>query len=121
MRILMTALLISLAACAQAAPKVWQLRAIDGASYDAVAIMHLNTDGRISGRAPCNSFGGAVETNGAQFRVGPIRATRMACPDLRAEQAFFSALAEMTTLRTDGSALTLSNDAGRSMVFTPAD
>lgn len=118
---MITALLLSLGTGAQADPTLWQLRALDGADYAATAILQLDPDGRLSGRAPCNSFGGMATIAGTGFRTGPIRATRMACPELREEQAFFSALADMTAIQTDGETLSLSNAAGRSMVFTPAD
>lgn len=118
----MTALLLSIGTGAQADdPALWQLRVLDGADYTAAAILQLHPDGRLSGRAPCNSFASMVTIEGIRFRIGPIRATRMACPDLREEQAFFSALAEMTTIQTDGDTLSLSNAKERYMVFTPAD
>jgi len=46
-----------------------------------------------------------------------IGATKMACPDLAAENLFFAALAEMTLSEVLGDTLLLSNDKGREMVF----
>jgi heat shock protein HslJ len=42
----------------------------------------------------------------------------MACPDLAAESQYLTALGEMTLAEVSGPTLILSNDAGRSMVFT---
>jgi heat shock protein HslJ len=98
----------------------WQLLAIDQqvVGFDIVATFRIETDGTITGKAPCNRYG---SVNGAALpalSLGGIRATRMACDRLAEEQAFLDALSVMTTATPEGSAnLILTGPDGRSMEF----
>ena len=74
--------------------------------------LNLDTAGRISGKASCNSYTGKYVLSGEGLRIGPIAATIMACePQLmQQEQAF---LARLETIRrfelaADGALLLLS-------------
>ncbi|NEX45792.1 META domain-containing protein [Pseudotabrizicola algicola] len=96
----------------------WKLVAINGQPFTASATIDLNTAGQISGQGPCNRFSGSYEGPLPQFRAGPLRATRMACPDLAAESALFAALAEMTRAEVTGpTTLLLTGEKGGSMEF----
>jgi heat shock protein HslJ len=96
----------------------WQLVAIDGVAFPASASLRIDADGTLHGRAPCNSFGAANQAELPQLRLGAIRATRMACPRLAEEEAFFAALSAMTTARQDDSGrLLLTGPGGRTMEF----
>lgn len=100
------------------ADKVWGLESMDGESFDAQASLSFPEPGKIAGQAPCNSFSA---TQGAPYpwiEIGPVAATRMACPEMAAEQAFFDALDKMSLVEVAGDTMILSNDAGRQMVFT---
>ena len=97
--------------------KVWSLSEIDGAAFGALATMEFDEAGWIKGQAPCNRYSVQQKAPYPWFEVGPTMATKMACPDLAAENAFFTALSAMTLSEVGNTTLILSNDAGRTMVF----
>lgn len=90
---------------------------VDGLPFSAGATLNLATTGRVSGTAPCNTWAADQTAPYPWFETGPIAATRMACPDLEAEAAFFAALETMTLAEAVGATLILSNTDGREMVF----
>ncbi|WP_458791842.1 META domain-containing protein [Yoonia sp. MH D7] len=90
---------------------------LDGAPFGGVATINVSQVGKVTGRAPCNSYFADQLTDYPWFEVGPIGATRMACPDLPLESAFFAALGDMTLAEAHKATLILSNTAGREMVF----
>lgn len=96
---------------------LWQLDELDGSPFPATATLQTQPGGRISGQAPCNSYSGEVTVPYPWFALGPVAATKMACPDLAAESLFFDALSSMTLAEVSGPVLLLSNDVGRIMVF----
>lgn len=78
--------------------------------------VHISfAEGRVTGQGPCNRFFGALTYDATQFRIENLGSTRMACPDLAAEAAFFALLdkvrqadrreGEITLLDADGTAL----------------
>ena len=118
MRILIACL--ALAACARAPvaePLVYRLISLDGAPFAARATISFTQDGQIAGAAPCNSYGGVQVGRLPDFSASGLISTEMACQDLPAETAFFAALADMTRAEVTGQSVTLSNPAGRGMVF----
>lgn len=100
-----------------AAGKEWQLQSIDGTAFDAAAHLTFPEAGKIAGRGPCNRFQGSQSAPYPWFEPGPLAVTRMACPELEAEDAFLKALQEMTLAEVTGDVLILSNEAGREMLF----
>ena len=100
-----------------ASGKVWRLVEVDGHAFPARATMELDKSGWIKGQAPCNRFSAQQKAPYPWFEAGPAMATKMACPDLASESAFFEALNEMSLSEVSGDTLVLSNDAGRTMVF----
>ncbi|WP_425039409.1 META domain-containing protein [Primorskyibacter sp. S187A] len=122
---LMLGLTLALGACRAdesvaaygAGETLWQLVRIDGAPFEAHATMRFGESGAVFGQAPCNSFSARQSAPYPWFELGPIRATKRACPDLEAEARFFASLGEMTLSEVSGTVLVLSNDAGRSMEF----
>ena len=106
---------------AYAGPGPWRLVSIDGAPYAAGAVLEFPEAGIVEGEAPCNRFSAAQTAPYPWLDLGPVAATRRACLDLDAEQAFFEALGAMTLAEAQGDVLILSNDAGREMVFEAAD
>lgn len=95
----------------------WTLVEQNGAPFTARATLEFGEDGQVSGQAPCNRFS---FTNGLPypwFETGPIAATKMACPDLQAEAAFFKALSAMTRAILSEGTMTMANDEGGEMVF----
>ncbi|MEM6588049.1 MAG: META domain-containing protein [Pseudomonadota bacterium] len=95
----------------------WILTEIDGAAFEARAVLSFPEEGRIQGRGPCNTFSGSQTVPYPWFKTEGIAVTRMACPELDAEAAFFEALQAMTLAEVGVDTLFLSNDDGRKMVF----
>ncbi|MEO0371928.1 MAG: META domain-containing protein [Pseudomonadota bacterium] len=100
-----------------AADTKWVLTEVDGTAFAARAILTFPEEGRIQGQAPCNTFSGAQTVPYPWFKAEGVAVTRMACPDLPAENVFFDALQAMTLAEVGPDTLLLSNDDGRKMVF----
>ena len=96
------------------------LEGLDGRGFAAAAVIRFPEEGQVTGRAPCNAFGGEQTAPYPWFELGPVRATRAACADMAAERAFFEALGAMTLAEVNGPVVILSNEAGREMVFRRA-
>ena len=79
--------------------------------------LSLPEPGRVEGQAPCNRYNAAQTAPYPWFELGPIASTRMACPELQKEAAFFAALGSMTISEVSGDVLILSNEAGESLTF----
>lgn len=94
----------------------WKLVALDGKPYAARTVATLTDDGRINGQAPCNAFNATYTGRWPDLRFQPAAATRMACPDLAAETAFFAALAKVDHAAHDGDGLLLTGP-GTSLRF----
>jgi len=75
----------------------------------------LGGDGTYGGSGGCNTYGGDHEVEGDELRLGPARATEMACPGegvMEQEQAFLAALGRVATFAIEGGSLTLSDADG---------
>lgn len=95
----------------------YRLIEIAGETFDARATITFPEEGRVAGEAPCNRWSAAQSVPYPWFALGPIAATRRACPALEAERRFFAMLSEMTLVEVQGPVLILSDDDGRAMVF----
>lgn len=104
-----------------AAGKTWQLVELDGETVSYTATLRFPEPGQIAGRAPCNSFSGAMTVPYPWFEASDVVATRAACPELPGETAYLTALSEMTLSEVLGDTLILSTPDGRKMVFTAAE
>jgi heat shock protein HslJ len=93
------------------------LIAIDGVPFAANATLRFTHAGEITGQAPCNTYFAARTVPYPWFGMEGIGATRMACPELAAEAAYFTALEDMTQADVTGRTLALTNSNGRRMVF----
>ena len=99
----------------------WRLVAIDAESVDLPGVtLAFGADGTVGGRAPCNRYGAQVLSVAPDFRLGAIRATRMACPALAQEQAFFARLDAARLAEVTAEGLVLSAPDGRRLVVSPA-
>lgn len=77
--------------------------------------------GSVAGNGGCNTYDGPYTVDGTAIAIGPLVATRMACPVLDQETAFFAALEASTTFAISGDALELRDDEGTLQVsFTAA-
>ncbi len=70
----------------------WRLVEMNGAPVAARVTAMLTEDGRVVGQAPCNRFTAAYSGRWPDLSFAPVASTRMACPDLAVETAFFAAL-----------------------------
>lgn len=77
---------------------------------------------RVIGHGGCNSFTGTVKVQGNQIAFGPMASTKMACPDMNTENAFFAVLAGKTlTYALGENALHLIQDGKEVMVLKNVD
>ena len=91
---------------------------------DAGIWVQFEVDGSIGGHAGCNSFSGSLETADSGIKVGPLAATRMACPDpvMSLETAFLGALQQAVTFEVAGQRMmSLDNDGNLLVEFTAPD
>lgn len=104
-----------------AADVPWKLVELNGVQFSDRATLVFGEDGQVSGQAPCNRFN---FTNGLPypwFETGPVAATKMACPNLKAESAYFESLSAMTRVVLSDGKMVMANDEGGEMVFIPAE
>ncbi|PCH66451.1 MAG: META domain-containing protein [Rhodobacteraceae bacterium] len=104
-----------------AANRIWVLSELDGAPFVQRATLTFPDSGTIAGKAPCNSYSGAMTAPYPWFEAKNLAVTRMACPDLAAESQFLSALSDMNLSEVAGNILILSTDSGREMVFKASE
>lgn len=93
------------------------LQEVNGAPFPATASIQFPQEGQITGQGPCNTYSATQSAPYPWFDIGPILATRRACPALADEARFFETLSNMTLAEALGTTLILSNDAGTQMVF----
>lgn len=89
---------------------------LDGAPFEGATI-NVSEAGKVTGKAHCNTYFADQTAVYPWFELGPIGATRMACPNLASEAQFLAALREMTLVEALDRTLILSNTAGHEMVF----
>lgn len=81
---------------------------------EAEASIRFMQDRRVAGFTGCNRFSGAYTLGGRSIRVGPVVATRMACPpSANIEALYVKALESARKIDIQGNALELLDDAGR--------
>ncbi|WP_380054712.1 META domain-containing protein [Falsihalocynthiibacter sp. SS001] len=100
-----------------AADVTWSLESLNGTEFPATATLTFPNEGEISGKAPCNGFGGEQSAPYPWFKAENIISTQLACADIEAENTFFSALNSMSISEVAGDTLILSNEDGQEMVF----
>jgi heat shock protein HslJ len=92
----------------------WHLVGLEGQTVDWTASLRLDGD-RVTGKAPCNRFFGTNATTLPGVSFTALGATKMACPDLAAEDEFFAALQAMQRAELDQGHLFLIGPEGRIM------
>lgn len=103
------------------ADTTWRLTRMGDAAVSTRATITFPEPGRVAGQAPCNRWFAAQSVPYPWIDIGPIGATRMACPDLADETAFFTALEAATLVEVSGDTLILSDDTGPLLEFTRTD
>jgi heat shock protein HslJ len=94
----------------------WHLVGIEGQAVNWKTTLKVEGD-RFGGKAPCNSWFAKNTSTLPTIGLGPIGATRMACPELKAESAFFDALQAMQRAELDQGHLYLIGAEGRILEF----
>ncbi len=94
----------------------WHLVGLEGRDVAWTASLRFEAD-KVTGKAPCNRFFGTNAATLPAVSFGAVGATRMACPDLDAETAFFAALQAMQRSELDQGHLFLIGPEGRIMEF----
>jgi heat shock protein HslJ len=95
------------------------------AVVDTVSLfVRFEAEGRVAGHGGCNRFFGSYQITGERISIGPLGATRMACPEpvMDLEMAFFSALEQARGFTRDRARLVLADEQGNtSGVFQQTD
>ena len=94
---------------------VYRLTEIGGEPFPAKATISFPEEGRAVGQGPCNAWSAEQSVPYPWIDLGPIVATRRACPDLEAEAKFFEELAGVSLAELSGEVLLLSGEV--EMVF----
>lgn len=99
----------------------WQLIQLGGETIRPVAgqfSMTLLADGQLTGVGACNRLMGSYTSDeDRSLKIGPLASTRMACPDLKHEQAFVEALESATHYDMDGPMLLILSNGELRAVF----
>lgn len=96
----------------------WLAEDIDGRGVidNAQSTLIFGTDGRVSGNAGCNRYGGTIALKGASLIIDQVFSTKMACvaPALMDQETrFLEALQATRSYRMDGTKLLLVDGAGK--------
>ena len=81
-----------------------------GEPMDTNVTIAFPEEGKIVGQAPCNRYFTTQEAPLPWFKIGPIGATKMACPNLDFEQQYFELLSKATLAEVQADQLLLSDD-----------
>lgn len=96
---------------------IYHLVSMNNQPFIGHATIAFPKEGTAVGDGPCNSYSASQNTYYPWFELGPIAATRAACPDLDQEVAFFEALGAMSFSEVSGKILLLTGEAGRELTF----
>ena len=94
----------------------WRPVSIDGEAVDAETPMFVTftVDGSVNGNGGCNNFFGSLESTDDGVVMGPLGATRKACPPeiMDQEQAFLSAVQAAVRFEMGDDSLQMLNSDG---------
>lgn len=85
---------------------------------DSGMFIRFEVDGSIKGHGGCNGFFGSLEQTESGIRVGPLGATRMACPEpiMSREARYLEALQKTTNLMSGNDTMRLLDEENRVIV-----
>jgi heat shock protein HslJ len=111
------------ATAADLAGSEWRPTAIGEAAWTGDAFVRFEGEGRLTGHAGCNGFFGTYRLDGNGIEIGPLAATRKACPEpaMRNETLLLGALASARGFERDGTRLTLIGRDGELASFVQTD
>jgi len=70
------------------------------------------SNGTVSGQGPCNAYSASATVDGSSLTVGPIAASKAACPDMGIEGQLFAALEAARSWSIEAGDLVLLDEAG---------
>ena len=93
----------------------WRVAAVNGRPTPAAGEFYMQFEqSRVGAKFGCNGMGAEYTHTGDVLDLGPVMATRMACPDMSFENQGGAILNQpMTMTWNGGDSVTLSNNAGR--------
>jgi putative lipoprotein len=97
----------------------WFLEQMEGRKTPDPPRLFIASDGKVSGSAGCNQFGGQAAVAGGSLRLGPLISTRRACADqelMDREQRFLGALERARSWRIEQGRLLLLNAEGAELL-----
>ena len=95
----------------------YRLEELAGVPFPARATIAFPEPGTVRGMAPCNIWSASQSAPYPWLELGPVIATRRACPDLALEARFFDVLSTMSLAEIQGEIVILSGDGDETMVF----
>lgn len=99
------------------ADAIWVLSDLQGTHPQSQITLTFPEEGKIAGKAPCNRYFGTQTKPLPWFETGPIAATKIACPYLKEESKYFSALEATSLAEVSQTTLILSNENGLLLTF----
>jgi heat shock protein HslJ len=105
---------------------LWALEAIDGQAVSDSDFgrdrprLEFNSEGQLTGSSGCNNISSTYTTDGVKLNLGPIIATRMACPG-DGENRFLTALKQCTDYKIEGLKLYLLAGGKKKLQFRKID
>ncbi len=97
------------------------LTELEGQAVVGNVTLEFLEEGRVTGQGPCNRYFAEQIAPLPWFELGPIGATKMACPHLDLETRYFSALSRVRFAEALGDILVLSDENGVVLAFQGAD
>ncbi len=81
---------------------------------DSGIFVSFEVDGSIKGRGGCNNFSGSLQRTESGIEIGPLGATRIACPQpiMSRETAFLEALQKTKGFQADNDSMRMLDDEG---------
>ncbi|WP_260484177.1 META domain-containing protein [Sphingomicrobium flavum] len=90
----------------------WTVTSVNGQFVERRDYYINFTPGEMSARFGCNTLSGDYSVSGSTLNAGPIRSTRMACPDMSAETSASNILSSPVQFTLNGDTLVLRNRQG---------
>lgn len=96
---------------------VWVLNLIGQTPVTERITIRFPEQGRVTGDAPCNSYFAEQSAPMPWIDLGPIGATRSACPALNLETRYFGLLEQMALVEVLGNTLLMTAEDGMTLTY----
>ncbi len=93
----------------------WVMFELNGNKYEAVEKVTIKFDDagkKISGKAPCNTYGAGATINSNKVLFSEVFSTKMMCDNMNDEQTFFDTLKKVYAYQTSGDMLYFFDEGG---------